>query len=115
MVRERLAVDVLEDDVVIPIGDAAIEDPDNPGRLEPGGESGLAEKPRGGIGPLRQVRVQELDCHVEIEVAVPSPVDDTQPALADPGPIHPYFRGTWGPRAADRVLDPGAPWYTPSV
>ena len=28
-----------------------------------------------------------------------------QPALDDPGPIHPYFRGTWGPAEADRILD----------
>jgi glucose-6-phosphate 1-dehydrogenase len=37
-----------------------------------------------------------------------------QPALDDPGPIHPYFKGTWGPAEADRVLD-GDSWYTPST
>jgi glucose-6-phosphate 1-dehydrogenase len=38
-----------------------------------------------------------------------------QPALDDPGPIHPYFRGTWGPSEADRVLAPGDTWYEPSL
>jgi glucose-6-phosphate 1-dehydrogenase len=35
-----------------------------------------------------------------------------QPALDDPGPVHPYFRGSWGPSEADRVLEPGDRWYT---
>jgi glucose-6-phosphate 1-dehydrogenase len=36
-----------------------------------------------------------------------------QPALDDPGEIHPYFRDTWGPSEADRVLD-GDRWIEPS-
>jgi glucose-6-phosphate 1-dehydrogenase len=36
-----------------------------------------------------------------------------QPALDTPGPVHPYFRGEWGPAQADRILD-GDSWYTPS-
>ncbi|CAN5729024.1 glucose-6-phosphate dehydrogenase [soil metagenome] len=36
-----------------------------------------------------------------------------QPALDDPGTIFPYFRGTWGPTEADRVLD-GDTWFEPS-
>ncbi|MCU1366349.1 MAG: zwf [Ilumatobacteraceae bacterium] len=27
-----------------------------------------------------------------------------QPALDTPGPVHPYFRGSWGPAEADRIL-----------
>jgi glucose-6-phosphate 1-dehydrogenase len=27
-----------------------------------------------------------------------------QPALDDPGPVHPYFRGSWGPSEADQIL-----------
>ena len=27
-----------------------------------------------------------------------------QPALDNPGPVHPYFRGSWGPSEADRIL-----------
>ncbi len=27
-----------------------------------------------------------------------------QPALDTPGPVHPYFRGSWGPSEADRIL-----------
>ena len=27
-----------------------------------------------------------------------------QPALDSPGPVHPYFRGSWGPAEADRIL-----------
>jgi hypothetical protein len=29
------------------------------------------------------------------------------------GPLHPYFRGTWGPAEADRILD-GDTWFEPS-
>ena len=36
-----------------------------------------------------------------------------QPALDDPGPIHPYFRETWGPSEADRILG-GDSWFEPS-
>jgi len=37
-----------------------------------------------------------------------------QPALDTAGPVHPYFRGSWGPAEADRVLLGGDPWYAPS-
>jgi glucose-6-phosphate 1-dehydrogenase len=37
-----------------------------------------------------------------------------QPALDDPGPVHPYFRGSWGPAEADRVLATGESWFEPS-
>jgi glucose-6-phosphate 1-dehydrogenase len=37
-----------------------------------------------------------------------------QPALDEPGPVHPYFRGSWGPSEADRLLDDGDHWYEPS-
>jgi glucose-6-phosphate 1-dehydrogenase len=37
-----------------------------------------------------------------------------QPALDNPGPVHPYFRGEWGPAQADRILD-GDSWYIPST
>jgi glucose-6-phosphate 1-dehydrogenase len=36
-----------------------------------------------------------------------------QPALDNPGPVHPYFRGEWGPAQADRILG-GDSWYEPS-
>ena len=36
-----------------------------------------------------------------------------QPALDEPGLVHPYFRGTWGPAEADRILD-GDTWFEPS-
>lgn len=37
-----------------------------------------------------------------------------QPALDEPGPVHPYPRGSWGPAAADRVCG-GDPWLEPSA
>ncbi|HSJ91255.1 MAG TPA: glucose-6-phosphate dehydrogenase [Ilumatobacter sp.] len=37
-----------------------------------------------------------------------------QPALDEPGAVHPYFRGTWGPSEADRLLADGDQWYEPS-
>ena len=36
-----------------------------------------------------------------------------QPALDTPGPVHPYFRGSWGPAEADRILH-GDRWFDPS-
>ena len=36
-----------------------------------------------------------------------------QPALDDPGDVHPYFRDSWGPAEADRVLG-GDRWFEPS-
>ncbi len=37
-----------------------------------------------------------------------------QPALDDPGPVHPYFRGSWGPSEADRILC-GDAWFKPQI
>ncbi len=37
-----------------------------------------------------------------------------QPVLDDPGPVHPYFRGTWGPAEAERLLATGDHWFDPS-
>jgi glucose-6-phosphate 1-dehydrogenase len=37
-----------------------------------------------------------------------------QPALDEPGEVHPYFRGSWGPSEAERVLGPGDHWFEPS-
>jgi glucose-6-phosphate 1-dehydrogenase len=36
-----------------------------------------------------------------------------QPALDQPGPVHPYFRGSWGPAEADRILC-GDSWFSVS-
>jgi glucose-6-phosphate 1-dehydrogenase len=38
-----------------------------------------------------------------------------QPTLDTPGPVHPYFRGSWGPSEADRILQPGEVWFEPSA
>ncbi len=37
-----------------------------------------------------------------------------QPALDNPGPVHPYFRGSWGPSEADRILC-GDTWFKPQL
>jgi glucose-6-phosphate 1-dehydrogenase len=35
-----------------------------------------------------------------------------QPALDEPGPVHSYERGSWGPQEADSVFDEdGSAWY----
>ena len=36
-----------------------------------------------------------------------------QPALDSPGPVHPYFRGDWGPAESTRILA-GDSWYNPA-
>jgi len=37
-----------------------------------------------------------------------------QPALDEPGDVHPYFRKSWGPTEADRILC-GDTWFPPSA
>jgi len=37
-----------------------------------------------------------------------------QPILDHPGPVHPYFRGSWGPSEAERLLGSGDHWFAPS-
>jgi glucose-6-phosphate 1-dehydrogenase len=37
-----------------------------------------------------------------------------QPALDAPGPVHPYFRGSWGPAEASRILC-GDSWFQPET
>jgi glucose-6-phosphate 1-dehydrogenase len=32
------------------------------------------------------------------------------PALEDPGPVHPYRPGSWGPEAADELIAPRS-WH----
>jgi len=36
------------------------------------------------------------------------------PVLGDAVPVHPYARGTWGPKEADRLLPTGDTWYDPA-
>jgi glucose-6-phosphate 1-dehydrogenase len=35
------------------------------------------------------------------------------PVLGDATPIHPYPRGSWGPKEADGLLPDGVPWHNP--
>ncbi len=37
-----------------------------------------------------------------------------QPIIDEPGEVHPYFRGSWGPAEAERLLGDGDHWYAPS-
>ena len=37
-----------------------------------------------------------------------------QPLLDNPGPVLPYFRGSWGPAESARIMS-GDTWYPPSV
>src|SRR5262249_31418815 len=36
------------------------------------------------------------------------------PGLGDVVPVHPYARGSWGPKEADRLLPAGDTWYDPA-
>jgi len=36
------------------------------------------------------------------------------PILSDAVPLHPYARGSWGPKEADGLLPNGVPWHDPS-
>jgi glucose-6-phosphate 1-dehydrogenase len=57
------------------------------------------------IGSLRRFARQDV---VEGTWAV------TQPALDNPGEIHPYFRNSWGPSEADSILVNNDSWFLPS-
>jgi glucose-6-phosphate 1-dehydrogenase len=35
------------------------------------------------------------------------------PVLGDVTPVHPYARGTWGPKEADRLLGDRQAWHDP--
>ena len=37
------------------------------------------------------------------------------PVLGDAVPVHPYSRGSWGPREADRLLPAGDAWSDPAA
>jgi glucose-6-phosphate 1-dehydrogenase len=37
-----------------------------------------------------------------------------EPVLGDAVPVHPYPRGSWGPREAGRLLPPGDTWHDPA-
>jgi hypothetical protein len=69
----------------VPLGFAAVKDPDYSGGLKPGGQLSFAEEPLGDPWLLRQVDVQELHRHVQIEIPVTALVDNTHPSLADRG------------------------------
>jgi len=36
------------------------------------------------------------------------------PVLGDVVPLHPYARGTWGPKEADRLLPERDTWHDPA-
>jgi glucose-6-phosphate 1-dehydrogenase len=36
------------------------------------------------------------------------------PVLGDVVPVHPYQRGTWGPKEADSLLSDGDDWHDPT-
>jgi glucose-6-phosphate 1-dehydrogenase len=36
-----------------------------------------------------------------------------QPLLDEPGPVHPYEQGTWGPKEADGLIRGICPWFEP--
>jgi glucose-6-phosphate 1-dehydrogenase len=38
-----------------------------------------------------------------------------QPLLADPGPVHPYAPGSWGPEEAGRLVAAHGGWHGPWI
>ena len=36
------------------------------------------------------------------------------PVLGDVTPVHPYAKGSWGPKEADRLLEGRDTWYDPA-
>ena len=37
------------------------------------------------------------------------------PVLGDATPVHPYAKGTWGPKEASRLLPSGSGWHDPAA
>src|SRR5262249_10875420 len=80
---ESLAVNEFHDDVVVPLGFAAVEYADDPWRLDASGQPRFPQKALGASRVLRQVRFQEFDRHIQIQVPMTAFIDDPHPSPTD--------------------------------
>ena len=77
-----LALDVLEDDVLAPVGLAAVDDGDDVRVGEPRDGARLAAEPLDVLRIVREALVQDLDRDQPAELAVARPVDARHAARA---------------------------------
>ena len=80
---ERAPVDELRDQVARLVVLTGVEDPDDPGMVEPGGGERLARRPRSG---RRSPGRDHLDGHLTVEPLVVGGVDRPEAARAEPRP-----------------------------
>ena len=78
-----LAVDVLEDDELAPVGLAAVDDGDDVRMLEPCGRPRLTPEALDVVLVARVVLVEDLDRNGSLEQAVVRPVDAGHASFAD--------------------------------
>ncbi len=71
------AVDELHDNEKVPGGLTTVEDTHDGWMIQSRRQSGLAEEPLGTRRLLEQMRVQELDRHIQVQNLVVPLVDDT--------------------------------------
>ncbi|MBI1396379.1 MAG: glucose-6-phosphate dehydrogenase [Betaproteobacteria bacterium] len=77
----------------------------------------LSEEQTGAEPPYARLLSDALDGDGALftrEDAVEAAWAAVDPILASPPPVHPYRRGSWGPRAADALIAPDGAWHNPT-
>jgi glucose-6-phosphate 1-dehydrogenase len=79
-------------------------------------ELAFAQQPGSDIRPYDRLIGAALDGHRWLfarQDTVEAAWRIVDPVLGDAIPVHPYARGSWGPKEADRLLPPGDTWHDP--
>jgi len=79
-------------------------------------ELAFAQQPGSDIRPYDRLIGAALDGHRWLfarQDTVEAAWRIVDPVLGDAVPVHPYARGSWGPKEADRLLPPGDTWHDP--
>jgi glucose-6-phosphate 1-dehydrogenase len=80
-------------------------------------ELGFAQQPGSDIRPYDRLIGAALDGDRWLfarQDTVEAAWEIVDPVLGDAVPVHPYARGTWGPKEADRLLTERETWYDPA-
>ena len=118
---QALAIDIFHDDVVMPRCFSTIEHAHNGRMVQSGGYARLAKKSLSNRSALNQMRVQELDRHVEIEILMVPAIHDAHtafaqtrqdPAVTDTRELHVGIVGHSLQSNAAPGAHPGCQWRT---
>jgi glucose-6-phosphate 1-dehydrogenase len=80
-------------------------------------ELGFAQQPGSDIRPYDRLIGAALDGERWLfarQDTVEAAWEIVDPVLGDVVPVHPYARGSWGPKETDRLLADGETWYDPA-